>query len=71
MEGLNVVDFPGVDDEDDSIGDLADLLITVAQIILFVVDYRYMIKIEYGSSGKTGDEARSSEYSYISLIRSP
>ena len=45
-----MVDFPGVDDEDDSIGDLADLLITVAQIILFVVDYRYMIKIEYGSS---------------------
>ena len=37
-----MVDFPGVDDEDDSIGDLADLLITVAQIILFVVDYRYM-----------------------------
>ena len=50
VEGLNVVDFPGVDDEDDSIGDLADLLITVAQIILFVVDYRYMIKVEYGSS---------------------
>ena len=41
-EGLNVVDFPGVDDEDDSIGDLADLLITVAQIILFVVDSRYV-----------------------------
>ena len=37
-----MVDFPGVDDEDDSIGDLADLLITVAQIILFVVDYRYI-----------------------------
>ena len=36
-----MVDFPGVDDEDDTIGDLADLLITVAQIILFVVDYRY------------------------------
>ena len=41
VEGLNVVDFPGVDDEDDSIGDLADLLVTVAQIIVFVVDYRY------------------------------
>ena len=37
-----MVDFPGVDDEDNIIGDLADLLITVAQIILFVVDYRYM-----------------------------
>ena len=45
VEGLNVVDFPGVDDEDDTIGDLADLLITVAQIILFVVDYRYIAAI--------------------------
>ena len=40
VEGLNVVDFPGVDDEDDTIGDLADLLVTIAQIIIFVVDYR-------------------------------
>ena len=44
VEGLNVVDFPGVDDEDDSIGDLADLLVTVAQIIVFVVDYRYIFR---------------------------
>ena len=41
MEGLNVVDFPGVDDKDDSIGELADLLLTIAQIVIFVVDYRY------------------------------
>ena len=40
VEGLDVVDFPGVDDEDDTIGDLADLLLTIAQIIIFVVDYR-------------------------------
>ena len=40
VEGLDVVDFPGVDDEDDTIGDLADLLVTIAQIIIFVVDYR-------------------------------
>ena len=37
-----MVDFPGVDDEDDSIGDLADLLLTIAQIVVFVVDYRYI-----------------------------
>ena len=37
-----MVDFPGVDDEDDSIGDLADLLLTIAQIVVFVVDYRYL-----------------------------
>ncbi len=40
VEGLDVVDFPGVDDEDDTIPDLADLLLTIAQIIVFVVDYR-------------------------------
>lgn len=40
VEGLDVVDFPGVDDEDDSIPELADLLLTIAQIIVFVVDYR-------------------------------
>jgi len=40
VEGLDVVDFPGVDDEDDTIGDLADLHLTVAQIIIFIVDYR-------------------------------
>ena len=40
-----MVDFPGVDDEDDSIGELADLLLTIAQIIVFIVDYRYMYPI--------------------------
>ena len=45
VEGLDVVDFPGVDDEDDTIGDLADLLVTIAQIIIFVVDYRCVIQL--------------------------
>ena len=40
IEGLDVVDFPGVDDRDESISDLADLLLTLAQIVIFVVDYR-------------------------------
>ena len=43
VEGLDVVDFPGVDDEDDTIGDLADLLLTIAQIIIFIVDYRFVL----------------------------
>jgi hypothetical protein len=47
VEGLDVVDFPGVDDEDDSIGDLADLLLTIAQIVVFVVDYRYNVMHVY------------------------
>ena len=42
-----MVDFPGVDDEDDSIGDLADLLLTIAQIVIFVVDYRYTYQITH------------------------
>ena len=41
MEGMDVVDFPGVDDRDETFSDLADLLLTLAQIIVFVVDYRY------------------------------
>ncbi len=40
VDGLDVVDFPGVDDRDESISELADLLLTLAQIIIFVVDYR-------------------------------
>ncbi len=40
VDGLDVVDFPGVDDRDESISELANLLLTLAQIIIFVVDYR-------------------------------
>ena len=46
-----MVDFPGVDDEDDSIGELADLLLTIAQIIVFVVDYRYTMTFGLSNSG--------------------
>ena len=42
IRGLDVVDFPGVDDMDETIPDLAELLLTLAQIVLFVVDYRYI-----------------------------
>ena len=40
MDGLDVIDFPGVDDRDDTISDLAELLLVLAQIVVFVVDYR-------------------------------
>ena len=52
IEGLDVVDFPGVDDRDESISDLADLLLTLAQIVIFVVDYRcsYIISLSKFSS---------------------
>ncbi|XP_019857858.1 PREDICTED: uncharacterized protein LOC109586129 [Amphimedon queenslandica] len=39
VEGLSVIDFPGVDDRDESIGDLAKLLVGLAQIVIFVCGY--------------------------------
>ncbi|XP_028411559.1 uncharacterized protein LOC114534202 isoform X2 [Dendronephthya gigantea] len=38
--GLDVIDFPGVDDRDKSIPELANLLLSLTRIIIFVVDYR-------------------------------
>ena len=43
VEGLEVVDFPGVDDGDETISDLIDLFLTLSQIFIFVVDYRYTL----------------------------
>ena len=40
VEGLDVIDFPGVDDRDETIPDLAELLLALAQVVVFVVDYR-------------------------------
>ena len=37
---LDIVDFPGVDDIDESVKDVAELLLTLAQVIIYVVDYR-------------------------------
>ena len=43
VDGLDVIDFPGVDDKDHSIPGLAKLLISLAQVVVFVVDYRYCV----------------------------
>ena len=41
VDGLDVIDFPGVDDDDHTtVPELADLLLSLAQIVVFVVDYR-------------------------------
>ena len=40
VDGLDVIDFPGVDDRDKTISELAELLLVVAQVVVFVVDYR-------------------------------
>lgn len=42
VDGLDVIDFPGVDDTDHSIPELAALLISLAQVVIFVVDYRFV-----------------------------
>ena len=46
MDGLNVIDFPGVDDRDETISDLAELLLVVAQVVIFVVDYKLVLYIK-------------------------
>ena len=38
---MDVVDFPGIDDRDDSIPEMINLLFPLVQIVIFVVDYRY------------------------------
>ena len=53
VEGLDVVDFPGVDDEDDTIPDVTDLLVTVIQIVIFVVDYRYCMLMSITMHART------------------
>ena len=40
IDGLDVIDFPGVDDSDSSVPEMAKLLLSLAQIVIFVVDYR-------------------------------
>lgn len=39
VDNLDVIDFPGVNDKD-SIPDLAALLVGLAQVVIFVLDYR-------------------------------
>lgn len=41
VENFDVIDFPGVDDQDKNITDLVNLLRTLSQLVVFVVDYRY------------------------------
>ena len=45
VENFDVIDFPGVDDQDDSISDLVNLLRTLAQLVVFVVNYRYILLV--------------------------
>ena len=40
IEGLDVIDFPGIDDSDHTVPELSWLLLSLAQIIIFVVDFQ-------------------------------
>ena len=40
VEGLDVIDFPGADDDQKEIQDLVTFLYVLAQMFVFVVDYR-------------------------------
>ena len=40
VDGLDVIDFPGVDDRDHCIPELARLFLGLVQVVIFVVDYK-------------------------------
>ena len=40
-----MIDFPGVDDDDESVESLTSLLLQLAQIVVLVIDYRYGISL--------------------------
>ena len=42
-----MIDFPGVDDKDESIGGLAKLLVGLAQIVIFVCGYELVFLMQY------------------------
>ena len=40
VNGVDVIDFPGVDDCDDNVQGLCRILFQVVHIVIFLVDYR-------------------------------
>ena len=43
VDGLDVIDFPGVDDKEFSIPQLATLLLGLLQVVIFVVHHEYVL----------------------------
>ena len=41
MDKLDVIDFPGVDDVS-TVPEVTKLLVNLAQVVIFVVDYKYV-----------------------------
>ena len=42
VEEMDVMDFPGVDDCDDVIRGLCKILFDLAQLVIYMVDYRFV-----------------------------
>ena len=42
VDKLDIIDFPGVDDVS-TVLEVTKLLVNLAQIVIFVVDYRYVV----------------------------
>ncbi len=40
VPGLDIIDFPGFDDKEHSIPEIADLFLGLTQIIIFVCDHK-------------------------------
>ena len=43
IPGLDVIDFPGADDQDDDIQENVEFVLYLTQLSIFVVDYRYAL----------------------------
>ncbi len=44
VENFDVIDFPAVDDQNEHIKDLVKLLRTLSQLVVFVVNYRFVLE---------------------------
>lgn len=43
VDGLGVIDFPGVDDKDENVVQISKILLQIAQLVVLVVEYKYVI----------------------------
>ena len=48
VENFDVIDFPAVDDQDGHITELVHLLHSLSQLVVFVVNYRFVSKSVMG-----------------------
>lgn len=42
VNGLSVVDFPGVDDHDKAVVNISSIFLQLAQIVVLIIDYKYV-----------------------------